>query len=115
MGGRQSRGGDQDSRESALRDCEDDDGDELNDQNDQDHFNVQRSFKVEHKHWTRRRRASKKNHIIIQNHNGDGFWLWGISPLTKLTHFKKILEKKRRKKKGKKTPKKKKKKKKKKS
>merc|ERR1712228_701040 len=40
----------------------------------------------------------QKNHIIKQNHNGDGFWLWGISPLTKLTHFKKILERKKTKK-----------------
>merc|ERR1712061_200871 len=45
--------GDQDSGVRALRDCEadaegtrdDDDGDELNDQKDQDHLNIQRSFK----------------------------------------------------------------------
>merc|ERR1712066_839854 len=24
--------------------------------------------------------ALPKNHITIQNHYGDGFWLWGISP-----------------------------------
>ena len=48
-----ARDGDQDSRVRALRDCEadaegtrdDDDGDELNDQKDQDHLNIQRSFK----------------------------------------------------------------------
>ena len=49
-----ARGGDQDSRESTLHDCEvdaqgtrdDDDGDALDGQNDQDHFNIPRSFKV---------------------------------------------------------------------
>ena len=84
-----AREGDQDSRVRALRDCEadaegtrdDDDGDELNDQKDQDHLNIQRSFKFNTNiGQDEDEDALPKNHITIQNHNGDGLWLWGISP-----------------------------------